>query len=364
MKKVKMILTNRFDPDVRVYKEAKYLVDNGLDVEILCWDRESEYSKIKESVIDGIKIKRFFPYSEYGTGFKQLRPFVRFINECKEYLKNKEYQYLHCHDLDGVIAGYFIKNNYTKFIFDMHENYEINGRNQKIRYIVRFMVNFFQNKSDFIIYVNETQKNFASNKNKRKFICIPNYPDIQNYAVCKKIKSDNLRVSYIGAVRQYNELKNLMDACKEMSNVKIAIHGAGVAYKQLNKIKDDYNNVVVTGRYEFTESAKFYSEADLLYVLYPTTSMQYTTSYPVKLYEAIVTKTPVIVGKGTVLNNFVNKYGIGFTVDGSNINEIRDLIEYLNNNRNVINEKIRNLEKIQYDYSWNDVVKNLDKIYG
>ena len=117
MKKVKMILTNRFDPDVRVYKEAKYLVDNGLDVEILCWDRESEYSKIKESVIDGIKIKRFFPYSEYGTGFKQLRPFVRFINECKEYLKNKEYQYLHCHDLDGVIAGYFIKNNYTKFIF-------------------------------------------------------------------------------------------------------------------------------------------------------------------------------------------------------------------------------------------------------
>lgn len=359
-----MILTNRFDPDVRVYKEAKYLVSRDFDVEILCWDRENEYVDREVEVINGIKIKRFFPYAEYGTRFKQFKPFIRFIKECKDYLKDKEYQYLHCHDLDGAITGYFIKEKNVKAIFDMHEFYEVEGKNQKIRYLLRLIVNYLQNKSDYIIHVNEVQTNVMSIKNKRKLIYLPNYPEKKNYEECEKSESDSLRISYIGAVRQYNELKNLMDACKKMRNVEIAIHGAGVAYKKLNSIKSDYDNVSVTGKYDFTQSAKLYSQADLLYALYPTTSLQYLTSYPVKLYETIITKTPIIVSKGTVLEEFVKEYGIGFVVDGSNVEEIRGLIKYINKNRHILDEKVRNLEKIQYDYSWEEVVKNLDEIYG
>lgn len=363
MKKVKMILTNRFDPDVRVYKEAKYLVNKGYDVEILCWDRENEYVDREIEIVDKIRVKRFFPYSKYGTGFKQTKPYIKFIRECKEYLKNKEYQYLHCHDLDGIIAGYFIRRNKAKLVFDMHEFYEVNGRNQKIRYIVRLVVNFFQRKSDFIIYVNQAQTRVMLSKNKEKLIFLPNYPEVENYIGCEKIKSNKLRISYIGVVRQYNELKNLMDACKGIDNVKVFIHGAGVAYEKLNCIKNNYDNVIVTGKYDFTQSAKLYSETDILYALYPTSSMQYLVSYPVKFYEAIITKTPIIVNKGTVLDDFINRHDIGFAVDGSNVEEIRELIIYINENRHILEEKTKNLEKIQYDYSWEEVVKNLDKIY-
>lgn len=363
MKTVKMILTNGFDPDVRVYKEAKYLVFRGFDVEILCWDRENEYINRENDIVDGIRIKRFFPYSKYGTGFKQFRSYIRFIKECKEYLNNESYQYLHCHDLDGIIAGYFINKNNSNLVFDMHEFYEVNGKKQKIRYLVRAMVNYLQNKSDYIIHVNKAQTKVMLNKNKQKLVYLPNYPEKENYNGCEKSKADKLRISYIGVVRQYNELKNLMDACKKMDDVKVSIHGSGVAYKELNDIKNNYNNVVVTGIYHYTESAKLYSETDLLYALYPTTSIQYLTSYPVKLFEAIITKTPIIVSKGTVLEDFVKEYGIGFTVDGSNVEDIRDLVKYINENRYILDEKIENLEKIQYDYSWEEVVKNLDEIY-
>ena len=358
-----MILSNRFDPDVRVYKEAKYLVNNGFDVEILCWDRENEYIDKEVEIIDGIKIKRFFPYSKYGTGLKQLKPFVNFIKECKEYLRNENYQYLHCHDLDGVIAGHFARKNKSKIIFDMHEFYEVNGRNQKFRYLVRIIVNYFQSKSDYIIYVNEAQTDVISDRNKRKLVHLPNYPEVENYNGCEKTQSDKLRVSYIGAVRQYAELKNLMDACRNIDNVNVSIHGSGVVYKNLNDIKKEYNNVFVTGKYDFSESAKLYSETDILYALYPTSSIQYIISYPVKFFEAIITKTPIIVNRGTVLEDFVNESGIGFAVDGSDTNEIRELIQYINENRYILDEKISNLEKIQYDYSWEEVVGNLDGIY-
>lgn len=364
MYKVKMIVTNRFDPDVRVYKEAKYLVSCGMDVEILCWDREGEYRDKEYENIDGIKVKRFFPYSRYGTGLKQIKPFIQFIKECKEYLKDKDYQFLHCHDLDGIITGFFAKINKAKIIFDMHEFYEVNGKKQRFRYLIRILVNFFQNKSDYIIYVNDFQTTTVSPKNKNKLIYLPNYPERYNYADCEKFKSDKLRISYIGSVRQYNELKNLMDACKGIEDVKIAIHGAGVAYKQLKEIESNYNNVTVTGKYNFRQSAKLYSECDILYAMYPTTSIQYLTSYPIKFFESIITKTPIIVNKGTVLETFVTEKDIGFSVDGSNVEEIRNLVKYIKENMHVLDEKTRNIERIRYNYSWEEVVKNLDKIYG
>lgn len=363
MKKVKMILTNRFDPDVRVHKEAKYLVSKGYDVEILCWDREGEYRSREIEIVDGIKIKRFFPYAKYGTGFKQLKAFYNFIIECKQYLINKEYDYLHCHDLNGIIAGYMSRKNKSNLVFDMHEFYEVNGKRQKYRYLVRVLVNFLQTKSTNIIYVNEMQTIPMIARNKDKLVYLPNYPEASSFVGCEKYNSDKLRIAYIGAVRQYIELKRLMDACKDISGVEISIHGAGVAFEGLSDIENNYKNVKVTGKYDFRDSPKLYSEADLIYALYPIDNLQNKISYPIKLFESIITKTPIIVSKDTVLEDFIMKYDIGFVVDGTSIEDINELIIYINENRQLLNEKTRNLEKIQFDYSWDEVVKNLDEIY-
>jgi glycosyltransferase involved in cell wall biosynthesis len=363
MTKVKMIVTNRFDPDVRVYKEAKYLASKGLDVEILCWDREGQYKSKEVEMIDGIKIKRFFPYAKYGTGFRQFGPYFKFIKECKLYLENKTCDYIHCHDLDGIIVGLQFKKRNTKLIFDMHEFYELQGQKKKIRYLVRIFVNFFQNRSDYIIYVNEAQVSVIKAKNISKAVFIPNYPEHENYKD-KKSNSKELRISYIGAVRQYEELKNLMEASKEIKDIKISIHGAGTAYDKLNKIKKNYKNVDVTGVYSYSETSKLFSETDILFALYPMNTAQYRIAFPVKFFEAIITKTPIIVSKDSILEKIVNKTGIGFVVDGRNINELTNLINHINNNKIVLQEKINNLEKIQFEYSWGKVINKLDYIYN
>ncbi|KPU27364.1 hypothetical protein TR13x_04585 [Caloranaerobacter sp. TR13] len=363
MKKIKMILTNSFHPDVRVYKEAKYLVSKGFDVEILCWDRENEYKNREIEEIEGIKIKRFFPYAKYGTGYKQIIPYIKFIKECKNYLKDKEYNYLHCHDLDGVIAGYFCMHKNCKLIFDMHEFYEGQSRKQKIKFIIRRLVNLLQDKSHFIIYVNKIQMTTMKQENRNKLIYLPNYPESQNYIGCTKAQSDKLRIAYIGAVRQYNELKNLMDACNNIEGVEVAIHGTGGAYSKLKEIESNYNNANITGLYHFSQSVKLYSQADILYVVYDIKINNWKVSYPVKFFEAIITKTPIIVSRGSVLEEFLKENDIGFVVDGSNVEEIRELISYINNNRHLLNEKMRNIEKIQFHYIWEKVVKNLDEIF-
>lgn len=358
-----MILTNRFDPDIRVYKEAKYLVERGYNVEILCWDRESEYVEKETEFIDGIKIKRFFPYSKYGTGLNQIKPFYKFIQECKEYLNNEEYSYLHCHDLDGIIAGYLIKKENAKLIFDMHEFYEVNGKQQHIRLLFRQVVSFFQTKSDAIIHVNDEQTAVIKKKNKRKLINLPNYPEKDSYIGSEKKKSDKLRISYIGSVRQYEELKNLMMAVNNMDDVEVKIHGAGVAQEKLAADMSAYTNTKVTGKYHFDDSPRLYSETDILYVVYPST-IQNNTSYPIKFFEAIITQTPMIVNKGTVLEDFIDEYKVGFSIDGANVEDIRKLITEIKNNQTMLSEKESNVKKIQLKFSWDKVVNNLEKIYN
>ncbi len=67
---VKMILTNGFEPDLRVYKEAKYLISKGHKVEIICWDREARYkdkpNEIIEVIVNDPVAENEEIYKEYG----------------------------------------------------------------------------------------------------------------------------------------------------------------------------------------------------------------------------------------------------------------------------------------------------------
>ncbi|PYG87171.1 glycosyltransferase involved in cell wall biosynthesis [Ruminiclostridium sufflavum DSM 19573] len=364
MEKAIMIVTNRYDPDVRVHKEAKYLRSKGFDVEVLCWDREGEYINKSNEKIDGIVIRRFFPYAKYGTGIKQLIAYIKFIIEIKKYLSKVEYSYLHCHDLDGIIAGFFLNKEKAKLIFDMHEFYEVLWKNQKLRYIIRSIVSFFQNKSDAIIYVNEEQMKVTKQKYRLKSFYLPNYPDEEYFKDIKKSYSDSLRIAYIGAVRQSFELKNLMDACKDLKNVEVIIHGMGVAYKYLRSIEANYNNVKVTGTYSVFQIGELYRNTDILYVVYPMDTAQNRLAFPVKFYEAILTKTPVIVSKGSVIEEFVKEHNIGLSVDGNNTEDILKCINNIVKNRDILDLQTKNISKIQFWYTWNKVINHLDKIYN
>ena len=59
----------------------------------------------------------------------------------------------------------------------------------------------------------------------------------------------------------------------------------------------------------------------------------------------------------------VKKYDIGYSVDGTNLEEVEKLLIELQNNREILEQKRKNVEKIKSKFIWEDVVKNLDTIY-
>lgn len=265
MAKITMVLCNAFSPDVRVYKEAKYLADRGHSVTILALDRKEEFLDSPVVDFDGIHLVRFFcrdprldnkiKTSRIWGRLKILVYFLwyrNFIRQIGEYLKAHPCDYLHCHDLDGIVAGWLARPQKIPLVFDMHELYEEqNASIKKIRLVVRGFVNFMQNHCYKIIAVHPRQAMHMSRKNKKKLVMLPNYPDLNMFAEVRHVPTEKLRVNYIGTVRGQTALfRNLFEACRDLPDVEVAIHGSGGDYPALKKMEREYRNVTIAGKFD------------------------------------------------------------------------------------------------------------------
>ena len=360
-----MILTNSFDPDLRTYKEAKYLIQKGFRVQILCWDREGRYPDKETEIIEGIRIKRFYPYSQYGTGLKQIVPFIKFVKECRAYIRKiKGKYYCHCADLDGMITGFLsCPRARVKLVFDMREFYE-SGSLTRFRYFVRLAVRFLQDRCYRIIYLNNLQKKYVRKRNYNKLVYLPNYPESTKFKNTEKTKSDKIQVSFIGYVRHEKQLRALMDAAALFRDkIDVHIHGRGVCYDSLKEYAQAYENCFVTGDFNHECIDNLYQNTDLLFCVYDVRDDNDKHAYPTKFFEAIITKTPMIVAADTVIAKFCEKYEIGFAINNHYKEALVDIFSRITKSDNLLRRMRENEAKIQKKYLWEQVEKNLDTIY-
>lgn len=374
MKKIKMLLDNGFDPDLRVYKEAQFIIQQGYDVEILCLDRKNKYIDKQKECYDKIQINRFFVRNEKTTKsiennaiiaklkyFIYIFWFFKYIRMIKKYLKDEEYEILHCHDLAMALCGvlFFRKK---KIVFDMHEYYS-NKKSKVQNWFIKRIVKYVQKKATWIIHVNEFQIKELKEKEKSKLIFLPNYPLKNKFLNYTRVQSNDLRISYTGYVRHYIPLLNLMKAVDKLEGVKVYINGSGDVYSQLLEQAKNLKNTILTGKYESEDVVKFYENTDLVYIVYNQGNKNDETAFPTKFFEAIITEIPMIVSKNSAMEKFVEEYDIGFVVDGTNPENISNLIVEIKKSPKLLENKKKNLREISNQYSWEDVVQNLQKIY-
>lgn len=373
-KRVKMLLDNNFQPDVRVYKEARFLVERGYDVEIIAMDKKNEKLDKQDEVMDGIKVHRLYPRSKYVTGlinkYKIISKFKMFIYfiwlikfgcQTKTYLKkDSAYCYLHCHDLMmAALAAIILKDKLL--VFDMHEYY-LKGDNSKRDWMLQKILTYTQNKAAYIIYVNNFQLKGISEENRRKCIELPNYPDIHLFKEIDKTVTSKIRIAYIGAARDYMSLKFFIDAsCNP--DFEFRIHGIGSSYQELKKYAESIGkNEILTGTYDgINDIEMLYRNTDILYCVYQTKSANWQSAYPVKFFEAILTCTPIIVNEKAPYAKMVIDKRIGFCIDAEDPEALPTLLG--NITIETLAEMKKNLYDIRFDYTWDKKVCNLLEIY-
>ena len=201
MKKIIMLLSKGFNPDVRVYKEAKTLVKKDYDVTIIAWDRLKEYPK--KEIIEGINIERITLKSVFCAPFLNLVMIPLFWLCILFKLFSRDFDAIHCHDFDTLPVGVFIgKLRRKKIIYDAHEQYNLMiARSPKMPkflrpfFIITFdiMEKFFIRLVDYVITVNQINIRDKYQQIKNKVI-VANFPESSFFKkyINKKLKDNVL----------------------------------------------------------------------------------------------------------------------------------------------------------------------------
>lgn len=365
-----MILTNGFDPDPRVYKEAKSLVKMGHEVIILCWDREGKYKDKEIEIVDGIVIQRFFSNAEYGSGYKQIFKYKVFINEVIDYLNNNKFDAVHCHDFDTLYMGYKVKKaNNIKLVYDEHDLFYMYFKNRKgflnkfIAFVIRNMEKRLLKKVDTHILVTEEMLNLYKDISSNTCI-INNAPTEDTFNNIEKTYSDKLRIGYIGSIRYVDKLKVLIDVCKKYEKeVDVIISGRGIDLEELKEYTANISNVKLTGGYTMDELESLYQNIDITYAFYPGEIS--SISMPNKFYESIITETPIIANEFMEFGKVTKKNNIGFCMNEDNLYKELDItIKDILDNKQRLQDAINNMRKIKRDYLWEANEKVLKEIYS
>lgn len=362
-----MILTNGFDPDPRVYKEAVYLVGKGFNVTVLCWDRDLSRNNPENEEIDQIKVIRYKIASKFGSGYKQLGAYLKYIRCCNKYLHRNPPRYIHCNDLDGMIAGSWARRRGSKLVFDMHELYEDVGTGKNVRRkLLRAITKHYIRKSQAALYENDLYLKDPYKGVQHKLLPLKNYPDASLISCEKKASSKVFRIGYYGGIRaQYNQFKTLFEAVKELTDVMVYIRGCGPDLLPVQKLSEMYPNVTVGGPFDGTkELGELYRNTDVVFAGYRPDSDTREYAEVVKFYECILTGTPIILTQEyTKMANMIKNRTYGLTCDTLNVKQLRDAIVKLKDDGEFYEKCVTNELMDSHMYDWNQAVSELDKVY-
>lgn len=366
-KEVKMILTNSFKSDIRVLKEARTLVENGYKVEVLCWDRENELLDKEYDDIEGIKIKRFYPFSEYGTGKKQIIPFVKFIFQVKKYLKNKKIDIIHCHDLDGLIVGYFIKSKNNKLIYDSHEffaGYKGMYINKKIYYLEKLLLK----KVDEVISVSssicrEIQKMYNLKKTPTLLRNIPYYTKIDTkYNLLREefnINKNQKILLYQGGFQKGRGIEDLISLLTTLSDqfVLVLIGKGSLKEKilELIKINNLEKRVFIKDFVKNEDLIKYTNSADLGIYFIEKINFNHLYCLPNKIFEFIQGEIPILCSNFPDMKNLVDKFKLGTSFENISFCSEKILLDLLKKEIDFI--------KIKKELSWENEEKKIINLY-
>ena len=352
MTSIAMVVTNRYDPDPRVHKEATALLKAGYDIKVYAFDRFHEIGKGVE-VIDGITVHRFQLEKPIKRGIlstkKGLERFRKFV--ISELHKNPPLV-VHYHDQDTCSIGRYWKNKGALksglsrgyFIFDAHDFYWTWLLMPNPRSLWRKFGAFLLKRRDarYAKYsdmlITPTEKRYDNPGFAELYrdlgcnvITVWNsHPKVMQYPELPK----NFTVGYVGNIREYRMFKLLIDAITEIPPQKrpaLRVAGSGAVSdettKSLHKAGEELGiDVITSGRYSTDEISDLVSQCTIMYCLYPPERGNIDRAMPVKLFDSVSHGRKVIANDKSLMGDFVKYNNWGWVVEYDNPKKLAEII--------------------------------------
>ena len=367
-----MLLSNPFEPDVRVLKEARTLVGVGMQVTVLCWDRLGKFPTEEQG---SINVRRLRIRSNYGGGVNLVWKFIRFNLALIARVLREEVDIIHCHDLDTLPAGFVAAKLKRKaLVYDEHETEYFTQLPGLLRRTFEWIERFIARRADLVLVTNQLQvkKIQPMLPAGRSPVEIKNCPLSAFFHAPVPEEKSTVTLGWIGYLQRGTGMERLVRLFDRLGqrhpDLTLLLVG-----KVHPSFAQELARALAAARYRdrierveavpYDEVYPWYRRLDIAVMLYED-MIQFRLNTPTKLFEAMAHGIPVVATAIGDVKEIVASHQCGFVVDCDDELEMEQRLETL-----IIDRALRwQLGKNGYEaakrlYNWERMADRLIKSY-
>lgn len=372
MIKIAMVLGHDLlipNEDIRVYREALALINEGYEVTVFCWARRLEkYETNWKAEKDGIKVIRIFEELKGGF-FSKAKSFKRALKKLEKKVTEYEPDVVHAHDLEVLDVAINVKNKLgSKVVFDSHEDWPMMERVQNW-----FIGKYYERKQNKLIgkidALLTVSDELALRLGRGTVLYNSELLETANKPVLHdRFGLDGVVAGYIGGLRK-PILEEILDAASKVNALSVLIVGgppkgqSGYSnmIEELEELAIEKGaNAKFTGPLPYSMMNECYAACDILMVGHYVDERMRGYALPKKLLDSMAYKVPVIVGPYEARQKIVERYECGLVTE-----DWADALSTLANDKELRKKMGENGYKaFKMNYSWELQEKKMLKVYN
>lgn len=162
-----------------------------------------------------------------------------------------------------------------------------------------------------------------------------------------------VRVGMIGIIRYRKSVDALLYAAEKINRLGFDLRvilagGKGFDCKDLDSRDESWLTQIPMFEYE-KDIASIYKNVDIVFAVYEASSQNCRLAMPTKYYEAIITRTPILVSARTYVSKMVESTGIGKSIDLDQSSHLENTLMEVFNRNSWYSQALENLNKISID---------------
>ncbi|WP_164985280.1 glycosyltransferase [Ammoniphilus sp. CFH 90114] len=289
-------------------------------------------------------------------------------------LKNRnKYDIIHAFDLDSglptLLISVLLGKKYVYHIADFYIDSR-GGVPKFLKNVIRRIEYSVINGAETTIICTEDRARQIEGSKPKELVVVHNTPIVPE-SLLKSIQQNNeirnpnnrkIKLTYVGALAEKRFIRYLIDVIKRYPNVTLNIAGMGKLEQYVKEASIEYENINYFGMIDYTDALKLYSDTDYMFAIYDPRVPNHRYSAPNKVYEAMILGKPIIVAKGTGIDQIVSTNKIGITIDYS-IEAFEKVLTDIISNPDLMVSMANNSKKVYVKYSWIEMKNKIINIY-
>jgi len=371
MVKIANIVFNPFTNDSRVLKESVSLSKNGYKVEVIAHG-DQNLEQIEQK--DGFKIVRFnyLDRKVIKSKVDKLKIYLSWIKETVNYIK--DFDILHCNDLNTLPIGFIVKKIYNKdikIVYDAHEyETEINGLSGIQKTLTKILEKFLIKYTDKVITVSDAIANeYVKLYNIEKPALVlntPQFKQIEKKDIFREkfnIPKENTIFLYQGGLSSGRGIEILLESFKLVDDEKsvIVFMGYGPLEYLVKESAEKNDNIYFHPAVSPDVLLDYTSSADFGISTIEDSCLSYRYCLPNKMFEYLMAEIPVIVSNLHEMKRLVEDNKVGVVAKENTPKGLSETVkEALQSDK----EKLQhNIQKVKEIYNWEEQEKVLLEVY-